>query len=182
MSFTNPSQTRQEAPGEVSAGTIKYHGALAIVTYDGPRNADSEMEGDGKCIYAGGAQYVGQFSKDMLNGWGTMTDALGNVYEGEWKDDMRHGRATFKHSAGCYVGEYFENKRHGKGKETDLLGNTFEGDYIGGKAVRGKICYENGDVYVGEVDDDEKHGIGKLIIADTGEVLNGRWDHDEFIA
>ena len=192
MSFTNPNRCiapslSSDADGgggeiQVPAGTIKYHGALAIVSYEGGRNRDGEMDGEGKCFYAGGAVYTGHFHKDKLHGIGTMIDAMGNEYSGEWFEDMRHGKALFKHSAGVYKGHYFENKRHGKGKATDQAGNVLEGEWERGSAVRGKISYENGDVYIGELnEDEERHGAGKFINADTGAVLVGRWENDEFV-
>jgi hypothetical protein len=194
MSFTNPNRCSAPPPplssdadegGEMQvapAGTIKYHGALAIVSYEGGRNGDGEMDGEGKCVYAGGAMYTGQFHKDNLHVIGTMIDGLGNEYSGEWCEDMRHGKALFGHSAGVYEGHYCETKRHGRGKEMDLAGNIFEGAYERGNAVRGKMSYENGDVYIGELnEDEERHGEGKFINADTGEVLVGRWENDEFV-
>lgn len=40
----------------------------------------------------------------------------GASYDGEWKDDMMHGKGTLIDGDGSkYVGQFFENAMHGKG-------------------------------------------------------------------
>ena len=38
---------------------IKYSGPYAIVSYEGPRNGEKQMEGEGKILYANGSTYAG---------------------------------------------------------------------------------------------------------------------------
>ena len=66
------------------------------------------------------------------------------LYEGEWKDDKKHGQGKVTYSDGAvYEGEWKDGERHGQGKVT----------YSGGK----------GKVYEGEWKHDKKHGQGKLM-------------------
>lgn len=38
-------------------------------------------------------------------------------YEGEWKNDKRHGRGTYRYTNGdVYIGEWSADMRHGKGE------------------------------------------------------------------
>ena len=161
--------------------TTKYTGPLAIVTYEGPKNAENQMHGEGRVLFANGNTYVGGFRCDMLHGYGILTDReTGNVYEGEFEDDKRHGKAIFRYSGCVYEGEYRNNKRHGKGKETDNEGNIFDGEYENGDFIRGKVEYSNDDIYVGEYKDDCRHGKGKFIRFDDGLMQDGMWIEDVF--
>jgi hypothetical protein len=41
----------------------------------------------------------------------------GNLYNGEWKEDRRHGQGTYSFVSGeLYVGQWEMNKKHGKGR------------------------------------------------------------------
>ena len=45
-------------------------------------------------------------------------DFCGDVYDGEFDQDMRHGHGTYKHKNGdVYVGESARDQRHGQGIE-----------------------------------------------------------------
>ena len=73
------------------------------------------------------------------NCFGSYTDADGNKYVGEWKDDKRHGQGTsFWADGDQHVGEYKNGKEHGHGTYT----------------------WADGDMYVGEFKDGEEHGHG----------------------
>ena len=60
--------------------------------------------------------------ENMLKGIdmdGKMTFANGNMYEGEFKDDMKHGEGKFTYANGdVYEGDYADDEAHGKGKIT----------------------------------------------------------------
>ena len=46
---------------------------------------------------------------------GKYTAANGCMYEGEFKDDKRHGHGTFSYFSGDrYEGDWVEDKRHGQ--------------------------------------------------------------------
>lgn len=66
----------------------------------------------------------------MKEGQGVMTYTSQIVYQGEWREDLKHG----------------------KGNEENLNNNeTFEGEWKYGKLTgKGKMNYQTGDIYVGE--------------------------------
>ena len=54
---------------------------------------------------------------NCYDGHGTYTWSDGAVYEGDWKDDLRHGDGTmiYFNEEAKYVGEWINNKKHGQG-------------------------------------------------------------------
>ncbi|KAJ1425285.1 hypothetical protein B484DRAFT_397961 [Ochromonadaceae sp. CCMP2298] len=160
--------------------THKYTGPLAVVRYEGERNSDSQMHGQGKVLFANGGTYEGEFRNDMLQGEGTMADPTGvQVYTGGWLADARCGYAVFTYEGGKYEGHYVNNKRHGEGKET-TMGNTFQGLYQEGEFTSGRVCYSNGDIYVGQMRDDCRHGRGRFLSMEGVEQA-GMWEEDVFV-
>ena len=73
----------------------KYTGPLAIVSFEGTKNAEHQMEGEGKVLFANGSTYVGSFRADMMHGKGILHGCEGSVYDGEFNDDARHGHGRF---------------------------------------------------------------------------------------
>ena len=61
-----------------------------------------------------------------------MTQANGDVYQGQWKNGMANGYGTFVDSQGStYEGEWMDDLQHGYGCETWSQGRIkFEGNYI----------------------------------------------------
>ena len=56
--------------------------------------------------------------------------ANGDVYEGEWKDDMMHGQGIYDYVDGRkYLGEWKCGKQDGQGSETWPNNDTYEGQY-----------------------------------------------------
>jgi hypothetical protein len=77
-------------------------------------------------------------------------------YTGEWKDDQKHGKGTFKWDNGMiYVGDWVDNKRTGSGKFT----------------------WPNNQVYEGGWLNDRRHGQGRMSMQD-GSYMEGVWNND----
>jgi len=56
---------------------------------------------------------------------GRMTHANGDLYEGEWKEDMAHGYGTFLDTKGAsYKGYWIKDQQHGQGVESWDNGRT----------------------------------------------------------
>ena len=80
----------------------------------------------------------------------------GDIYLGEWKDNLMNGRGIYSSVRGeVYVGEWLDNLRHGNG-----IGK-----------------FENGNIYVGEFKNGLRNGKGILICSD-GIIYAGRWKYD----
>jgi hypothetical protein len=105
--------------------------------------------------------------------WATRNE----VYDGEWSDDMPHGRgvhtwydaagtgaataadaATQRQSLNRYDGEWSRGQRHGFGV----------------------FYYANGARYEGQWEANRKHGHGVLVLAD-GSIVEGFFDADRMV-
>jgi hypothetical protein len=74
--------------------------------------------------YANGDSYYGQLSNGKRSGFGTYYfKNTGNMYEGYFVDDLRHGSGKFTFKNGNYfIGNYKNDKRDGPGKEYSSAG------------------------------------------------------------
>ena len=75
--------------------TTKYTGPYAIVTYEGSRNLERQMNtlpGEkAHILFANGNTYCGGMKNDMLHGSGLLMDVENNsVFNGEFVDDKRY--------------------------------------------------------------------------------------------
>ncbi len=69
----------------------------------------------GICQYKDG-KYEGEFKDDKKHGRGVYRYTSGAVYEGEFKDDKRHGRGVYRYASGdVYEGEFKDGNFHGQG-------------------------------------------------------------------
>ena len=91
--------------------------------------------------------------------------AIGNGYDGEWKDGKRHGRGTHEYTNGnIYVGEWKDGKRNGHGAFTWTDGAKYVGEWKDGKPNGlGTFDYADGSRFVGEVEDGRRTDKGKFI-------------------
>eukprot|EP00347_Sterkiella_histriomuscorum_P004159 403361531 len=150
---------------------------------------DGVFSGKGKITYKNldqtyyeEAVYVGQFrnhkregygemkwniGKEQFKGWwrndqrykGCMSLSDGNIYDGEWKNDVFHGKGQLKFKA------------HKKGEE----GITFEGQFEDGhQQPEGKLFYPNGDIYIGQIDEYKKDGKG-IMYLNNGDIQDCFW-------
>ena len=85
-----------------------------------------------------GVSYHGEANKYMVDGTnkivkqgkGRMTWHDGQVYEGEWKDNVSHGKGKLSWSNGAiYEGEFKDDKMNGRGKLTLTTGAVYEGEW-----------------------------------------------------
>jgi len=73
--------------------------------------------------YADGSVYEGDWKDDKKHGEGKCTFADGSVYEGELKNDKVHGEGKCTFASGeVYEGELKNGKRHGEGENTFASG------------------------------------------------------------
>jgi hypothetical protein len=83
-----------------------------------------KLEGKGKMMWEVGDVYEGDFKNDFIEGIGEYRWSNGDVYFGDWKRDVREGKGVFTFSkrgasAGIvYEGEYKDDNRHGIGVST----------------------------------------------------------------
>ncbi|MDA8820745.1 trypsin-like peptidase domain-containing protein [Planktomarina temperata] len=117
---------------------------------------------------ADGNTYVGEFKDDAYNGQGSLTLANGDRYVGEFKDNKTNGTFEVTFANGDrYVGEHRDDNRNGYGTYTFADGGRYVGEYKDGKKNGyGTFTFADGGRYVGEYKDGKKNGYGTFTFAD----------------
>ena len=101
--------------------------------------------------WADGAIYEGNFKDDLKHGYGKYYWSSGNIYNGNWKDGYQHGYAKMTWANGdVYEGNWKDDVKHGYGKYYWSSGNIYDGNWKDGdQHGYGKMTWANGDVYEG---------------------------------
>jgi len=128
-----------------------------------------------------GAQYEGEWKDDTKHGQGNYTYADGDKYVGEYKNDKMHGQGTYTYANGDkYVGEFKDNKMHGHGIGTFASGNQYVGEHKDDKFHgQGTYTFVDGEKYVGEWKDGNEHGQGTYTFVD-GEKYVGEFKDNKY--
>ena len=114
------------------------------------------MQGYGTRICPDGSIYKGNFINTKINGIGIWRKGMAetaNIYEGEFKDEKKHGKGKFTWGAtgNVYDGDFYEDKRQGFGIYTWLDGTKYVGEWMNDKQHgKGKMVYPEGDRQIGE--------------------------------
>jgi len=112
-------------------------------------------------------RYEGDFSEYHYErrGIGTMYYKDGSIYEGEWNNDVRHGKGvlTNKDRYKLFEGKWC-NGHIIEGVYYYINGDRYEGTYYGGNLVNGILYKSNGDKYEGIFNTGKfSHGIATRI-------------------
>ena len=92
-------------------------------------------DGYGTYIYPNGDIYQGKWLNNQRHGEGTMTyegntSLRGDMYDGEWSQNLRHGWGIYSWSDGnVYEGNWEDNNRHGQGKLYKTSGEWYDGEW-----------------------------------------------------
>lgn len=165
---------------------------------------DMQMTGAG-VLYHPYCYYEGTFQNASLNGKGIYGDVKGylldgefsngeivrakevlengEVYEGDFKDNLRHGLGTFTYTNGDrYEGYFVEGLKEGYGIYHFANGNRYEGPFKEGLPNGlGKQYFTNGDMFIGDFVEGKRHGFGTYY-QDGVAVKYGFWENDEYKA
>jgi hypothetical protein len=137
--------------------------------------------------------YVGILKDNIRNGHGIMTYESSDInikmtYEGEWRNDSRHGEGKMTCSSNKYEGEWKDDVKYGKGKMTYKIGIRIklEGEWKGNSVGKGKMTFKNGDIYEGKWfvynfvegyhNFPVEYGIGKMTFV-NGDIYKGEHKH-----
>lgn len=78
----------------------------------------------------------------MRNGVGTCSWADGSQYEGDWKDNLRHGNGKMVQNNETYLGQWQQDLKHGRGQMTLADGNVIKGTWMFDK-LNGLACIQS---------------------------------------
>lgn len=98
--------------------------------------AGRRPHGRGTLVDANGVTYEGDWVKGKCHGHGTLTNIDKTIrYKGQWCDHMKHGRGEERIDDECYVGQFEFNERHGQGDVclVDSGESVYEGTWKAGE-------------------------------------------------
>jgi len=117
-------------------------------------------------------QQTGCISGDCQNGKGIFLYSTGDYYEGNFKDNKRHGQGTHFYNNGRYL--------HNSGDKYD--GDKYVGEFKDDKRNgQGTFFYKDGSKYVGEFRDNKMHGQGTYFFYKNGTIQSGLWKDGKFV-
>ncbi|KAG8340401.1 putative MORN repeat [Trypanosoma vivax] len=156
--------------GTFVSGCMEGHGRIVWnsgATYEGFFRGGAP-NGYGTLIQANNDKYVGEVRNSVRHGVGELTTAHG-VYTGTWCNGKREGsgRQTYADSGSFYEGQWSENMRHGRGLLLYPNGDLYDGMWCRGKRHgKGSMGWKAGgnhfvEVYEGEWCDGIPHGHGR---------------------
>ncbi|KAM3826821.1 radial spoke head 10 homolog B [Vipera latastei] len=181
--------------GEVKNGIRHGFGMYKCGTYPVSyigQWVEGKRHGKGTIYYnePGSSWYEGDFVKNVKSGWGIRCYKSGNMYEGQWERDLRHGegRMRWLTSNQEYTGSWVNGIQHGQGTHTWYLKriagsqyplrNEYVGDFVNGdRHGHGKFFFASGAMYDGAWVLNKKHGKGKLVFK-NGRVYEGEFNYD----
>lgn len=118
--------------------------------------------GKGKLTIPNGPVITGEFKDGLADGYAKMDFLDGEVYEGEWKENKKHGK-------GVYVWP--------SGNERQQYTGAYKNGFMQGEGI---MIYSSGKKYEGGFRKDTKSGHGKLTYSDgasyEGYFENGKWE------
>jgi len=116
-----------------------------------------------------GEVYDGEWKWDNRHGWGTLSLPDGTQIKGEWQHGKPHGFASIVTSKGgiLYEGEFRAGKRHGLGRQLFESGDMYDGGWVDGRLHdRGVYYFTNGDKLYGIWKQGQYDGAGVFHYAD----------------
>ena len=140
---------------------------------------DGEFHGRGRLeipiSFVAKSIYDGNFDMGIRSGRGTYWNGKGNLYIGQWRDDLRNGQGSY------FIGlpEWRENEHSEFWMKENLenYSGTFQDDFYHGE---GTYRWPGGQKYVGRFFANEKHGFGTYYYV-TGSPRQQLWDYGNFI-
>jgi hypothetical protein len=129
--------------------------------------------------FESGDVYDGEWKNNKKHGEGYYLFATGDEYSGEWKNDSFY-KGTLTYADGrIYHGEFKNNLRHGQGSYVYfIVGVTlttleYDGEWKNDSFYKGTLTYDNGDTYTGQFKNNLRHGQGTLYINDLNSEYYG---------
>jgi hypothetical protein len=139
-----------------------------VGSYTGTIDVNTGLpQGSGRLEYDACGTYQGDFNQGN-----------GDVYEGNYFENVKHGMGVYRYRDGnrVFEGRYVMGQRV-DGKMTYGDGSSYKGQWYDGKRHgRGTYRFEDGSVYRGEFFADMIHGVGQLLWPDGAKYI-GEWSN-----
>jgi hypothetical protein len=68
---------------------------VGIGTYNGSFRFGGNLDGIGRFEYLNGAVYEGEWKENKKHGSGKFVEAEGGIHYGHWENDLKHGKGKF---------------------------------------------------------------------------------------
>uniref|UniRef100_A0A6Q2YD50 VPS9 domain-containing protein n=1 Tax=Esox lucius TaxID=8010 RepID=A0A6Q2YD50_ESOLU len=168
---------RAEPPiSRTASYTFYKEGRLKDATYEG-RWLAGKPNGRGVVKWPDGRMYTGTFKNGLEDGFGeyvipNKTLNKKDHYQGHWKEGKMHGLGTFKYASGeLYEGFFQDNMRHGHGMlRSGTLNSSSPSVFIGQWVHDKKTGYgvfdditRYGEKYMGMWQEDQRQGLGVVV-------------------
>lgn len=128
--------------------------------------------------------YTGQKNDaGQKHGKGHMIYPSGNEYDGEWKNNIKHGYGVHTFTDGhIYTGEFDEDRRHGQGTMNYPDGAFYKGGWeVSDRGGYGVFHFADGAKYDGEWKKNVFHGQGTYTLASGKLLHSGRYENGKFM-
>ncbi|XP_045063859.1 alsin isoform X1 [Coregonus clupeaformis] len=182
---------RAEPPISRTASYTFYKDSrLKEATYEG-RWLAGKPNGRGIVKWPDGRIYTGTFKNGLEDGFGdyvipSKTLNKNDHYQGHWKEGKMHGIGTFKYATGeLYEGSFQDNMRHGHGMlRSGTLNSSSPSVFIGQWVHDKKTGYgvfddiTRGEKYMGIWQDDQRQGTG-VIVTQFGLYYEGAFNNNK---
>jgi len=105
------------------------------------------------------------WNKNALNDIGVAIWEEGEMYEGEFKNNVKEGIGLYRWADGTtYMGQFQKGKITGLGKMQFANGNIYEGQFNEGYISGwGKFVWDDGKYYIGNYINNKKNGFGLFV-------------------
>uniref|UniRef100_A0A672T3F3 Alsin Rho guanine nucleotide exchange factor ALS2 n=1 Tax=Sinocyclocheilus grahami TaxID=75366 RepID=A0A672T3F3_SINGR len=165
---------------------------LKEATYEG-RWVSGKPHGRGVVKWPDGRMYTGTFKNGLEDGFGDYVVPNKNLnscdhYQGQWKDGKIYGFGTFRYASGeIYEGSFQDNMRHGHGMlRSGKLNSTSPSVFIGQWQYDKKSGYgvfddiTRGEKYMGMWLDDQRQGNG-VVVTQFGLYYEGAFNNNKMM-
>uniref|UniRef100_A0A9J7YMG9 Alsin Rho guanine nucleotide exchange factor ALS2 a n=2 Tax=Cyprinus carpio TaxID=7962 RepID=A0A9J7YMG9_CYPCA len=187
------SQKGEPPVSRTSTYTFSKEGRLKDATYEG-RWLSGKLHGKGTLKWPDGTVYCGTFKNGLEDGFGDfmMPNTTFNKferYQGHWKEGKIHGFGKFWYASGeVYEGSFRDNMRHGHGMlrsgklASPSSSSVFVGQWVQGKRTGYGVCddFSRGEKYIGMWLDDQRHGDG-VVITQFGLYYEGNFCNNKMM-
>lgn len=121
-------------------------------------------------------QYVGKVDKDgLFQGIGHISWKDGATYDGDFEGNKRHGYGIWRMGKHVYQGEFKDDLRHGLATVRFEDGGIYKGEYKNDSCCGfGVLLFPNGKKYEGQFKDNHPCGFGTIFDL-NGEFAFGVW-------